>query len=231
LNPSNHDEPKKAVQILIVDDEPDLELLVRQRFRKQIREQEYEFIFAHNGVEALTMLQRDAEIELVLTDINMPVMDGLTLLRELVEARPQLQPVVVSAYGDMVNLRTAMNRGAFDFVTKPIDFQDFETTMTKALEHGRLIKRATQDRDELAALARELAVAAEIQRAILPVNFAPFPGRTNLDLRVMTLPGQRVSPTPTTVKSVVCVSTPISRKWRLTDSHAPRAVMPIFLWS
>ena len=111
-----------TVKILVVDDEPDLESLVRQRFRKQVRDKVYAFAFAQNGAEAIQQIENDPETELVLTDINMPVMDGLTLLVKLLELNPIIQPVVVSAYSDMKNIRTAMNRGAFDFLTKPIDF-------------------------------------------------------------------------------------------------------------
>jgi YesN/AraC family two-component response regulator len=118
-----------TAKVLIVDDESDLEQLVLQRFRRQIGNQEYTFLFASNGAEAIEMLQGDPEIEAILTDIRMPVMDGLTLLEKIPEINPFLQPVIVSAYGDMANIRTAMNRGAFDFLTKPIDFGDFEITL------------------------------------------------------------------------------------------------------
>src|SRR5689334_16930675 len=123
-----------AVKILVVDDEPDLELLVRQKFRRQIREQVYSFLFAGNGVEALRILQDNADVDLVLTDINMPEMDGLTLLLKLGELDRVLKSVIVSAYGDMENIRTAMNRGAADFLTKPIDLQDMEITVNKMME-------------------------------------------------------------------------------------------------
>src|SRR5215468_10604984 len=116
-------------KILVTDDEPDLELLVGQRFRKQIRAKEYEFTFARNGVEALEKLEADKEIRVVVTDLNMPVMDGLTLLARIGELPRILRVVIVSAYGDMQNIRTAMNRGAFDFLTKPIDFADLEVTL------------------------------------------------------------------------------------------------------
>ena len=112
-----------SAKILAVDDEPDFELLITQRFRRQIREQEFEFRFAHHGEEALAALSAEPDIDLMLLDINMPVMDGLTLLRELRERQLEVQAIIVSAYGDMTNLRTAMNRGAFDFVTKPVDLQ------------------------------------------------------------------------------------------------------------
>ncbi len=121
-------------KILAVDDEPDFELLIRQRFRRQIRAQEYEFHFAHHGEEALAVMAEEPDIELLLLDINMPVMDGLTLLAELRERRSPVRAIIVSAYGDMTNLRTAMNRGAFDFVTKPVDLNDLEITMRKTLD-------------------------------------------------------------------------------------------------
>ena len=118
------------VKILIVDDEPDLEDLIRQKFRKKIRDKEFEFYFASDGNEALEKLQERRDIELVLTDINMPRMDGLTLLSKLPDLKnPVLKAVIVSAYGDMDNIRTAMNRGAFDFITKPIDLRDLEATI------------------------------------------------------------------------------------------------------
>ena len=120
-----------SIKILVVDDEPDLELLVRQRFRKKIQQQDYQFLFAPNGVEALTVLDRERDVEIVLSDINMPQMDGLTLLGHLGQFDRMLKAVVISAYGDMDNIRTAMNRGAFDFVTKPIDFNDLEITIEK----------------------------------------------------------------------------------------------------
>ena len=122
-----------SAKILAVDDEPDFELLIRQRFRRQIREEEFEFRFAHHGEEALTALAAEPDIDLMLLDINMPVMDGLTLLSELRERQSAVRAIMVSAYGDMANLRTAMNRGAFDFVTKPVDLSDLEITVRKAL--------------------------------------------------------------------------------------------------
>jgi adenylate cyclase len=121
-------------KILAVDDEPDFELLITQRFRRQIREREFEFRFARHGEEALEALAAEPDIDLMLLDINMPVMDGLTLLSRLREQRIELRTIMVSAYGDMTNLRTAMNRGAFDFVTKPVDFGDLEITVRKTLD-------------------------------------------------------------------------------------------------
>src|SRR4029077_18332399 len=123
-----------AAKILAVDDEPDFELLITQRFRRQIRDKEFEFRFAHHGEEALALLAAEPDIDLLLLDINMPVMDGLTLLAKLRELRTEVRTIMVSAYGDMENLRTAMNRGAFDFVTKPVDFTDLEITVRKTID-------------------------------------------------------------------------------------------------
>ena len=138
-----------SAKILAVDDEPDFELLIKQRFRRQIRDQEFEFRFAHHGEEALEALSAEPDIDLMLLDINMPVMDGLTLLNELRERQVEVQAIIVSAYGDMTNLRTAMNRGAFDFVTKPVDLSDLDITVRKAL--ANVAKLREMDRQRMAA--------------------------------------------------------------------------------
>jgi len=127
-------------KILVVDDETDLELLVKQKFRRKIRENIYEFIFAHNGEEALEKVKEHADLDIILSDINMPIMDGLTLLSRLPDANPMIKAVVVSAYGDMQNIRTAMNRGAFDFVVKPVDFEDLDLTMEKTILHVKQLQ-------------------------------------------------------------------------------------------
>src|SRR5687767_9079698 len=122
-------------KILVVDDETDLEVLVKQKFRQKIREHHYEFVFAVNGKLALERLEEHKDVDVVLSDINMPEMDGLTLLSKLSEQNLLLKTVIVSAYGDMDNIRTAMNRGAFDFITKPVNFDDLEVTMEKTIKH------------------------------------------------------------------------------------------------
>jgi len=122
-------------KILVVDDETDLEVLIKQKFRQKIREHKYEFVFAINGRHALEQLELNTDVDVVLSDINMPEMDGLTLLSKISEQKTLLKAVIVSAYGDMENIRTAMNRGAFDFVTKPVNFEDLELTMEKTISH------------------------------------------------------------------------------------------------
>jgi adenylate cyclase len=145
----------EAARILVVDDEPDVEQLITQRFRREIRAGEFAFSFAYDGAQALARLQQDGgeRIELMLLDINMPVMDGLTLLSRLREMRAPVRAIIVSAYGDMPNIRTAMNRGAFDFVTKPIDLADLEVTMRKTLEDVARL-RETERRRAAAERAR-----------------------------------------------------------------------------
>ena len=139
-------------KILVVDDEADLELLIKQKFRRKIRESVYEFVFAANGQEALACILEHPDIDVILSDINMPVMDGLTLLSHTHAEHPDMKTVIVSAYGDLGNLRTAMNRGAFDFVVKPVDFNDLELTIEKTAEQVRQLRdtiRAIQENNIL----------------------------------------------------------------------------------
>jgi sigma-B regulation protein RsbU (phosphoserine phosphatase) len=178
--------------ILVVDDEPDLELLITQRFRKQIRDRTLAFVFASNGEEALKALDRQADMDVVLTDINMPVMDGLTLLGRLNDHYPLLKAVIVSAYGDMANIRTALNRGAFDFITKPIDFQDLSLTLDKSLQEALARKQAAHDRERLIALRKELDVARSIQESIVPRRFPPFPHRADIAVHASMEPARSV---------------------------------------
>ena len=128
------------IKILVVDDEPDLEVLIKQKFRKEIRDQKYDFSFATNGVDALSFLNLNPNIDILLSDINMPQMDGLTLLSKISEQNILIKSVIVSAYGDLQNIRTAMNRGAFDFITKPINFEDLEITIEKTIKQVNQMK-------------------------------------------------------------------------------------------
>ena len=158
-------------KILVVDDEPDLEALILQKFRKKIRSKELKFYFASNGVKALSKIKDQPDIEMVMTDINMPDMDGLTLLEELKRSSPQLMTVVVSAYGDLTNIRSAMNRGAFDFITKPIDLEDLEITVSKTLEQIKSVRNAIVTQDKLVFLEQEMKMAGKLQQSILPTQF------------------------------------------------------------
>lgn len=171
------------VKILSVDDEMDMEMLITQHFRRQIRDKNFEFIFANNGAEALEKLAENDDICLVLSDINMPEMDGLTFLSKLSEtAYPNLKTVMVSAFNDMDNIRTAMNRGAFDFVTKPINLDDLEITINKTLRHIDQLVSSQREHDQLVAIQNDINIAQDIQQAMLPKVFPPFPDRTDFDL-------------------------------------------------
>src|SRR6201998_1082006 len=134
--------------ILVVDDEPDLEALVLQKFRRQIRDGAVQFVFAHDGLEARQTIEQTPGVEMVVSDINMPRMDGLSLLARLQEAEDKKSTIIVSAYGDMNNIRTAMKRGAFDFLTKPIDFTDLETTIDKTIRHVEMLREVRRRQAE-----------------------------------------------------------------------------------
>lgn len=163
-----------AIKILSVDDELDLEVLLTQYFRRKIRKGEYEFSFAHNGLEALEMISKKKDFDIILSDINMPEMDGLTLLTRINEMRnPALKCIMVSAYGDMDNIRSAMNNGAFDFSTKPIDLDDLSVTIEKAIAQIDYIKESQKEHQQLEQIQGDLQVAGEIQQAILPKKFEP----------------------------------------------------------
>ena len=167
--------------ILVVDDEPDLEALVQQKFRRQIRDGEVKFLFARDGAEALDVLGNRGAVDMVVSDINMPRMDGLTLLQKIQEADDPLSTVIVSAYGDLANIRTAMNRGAFDFLTKPIDFADLETTIGKTLRHIERLREA-----------RRRQIVAERAHALLSRYFSPnLAERLASDPDAVDLGGQR----------------------------------------
>lgn len=147
--------------ILFVDDEPDLEALILQKFRRKIRDGLVAIIFARDGLEALESLEQNPQVDMVVSDINMPRMDGLSLLQKLQEAEDKKSTIIVSAYGDMSNIRTAMNRGAFDFLTKPIDFADLETTIEKTLRHIGMLREVRRRQAEAerahAALSRHFS--------------------------------------------------------------------------
>ena len=179
-----------ASKILMVDDEPDLRPLVLSRMRRDIRAGRYEFIFAEDGVEAVEILSSDKEIDIIITDINMPRMDGLTLLGEISEINPNTVTIVVSAYGDMPNIRTAMNRGAFDFVTKPINFQDFRVTISRTLSHLEEWRVAQSTKERLLALELEFDLAGRMQNSILPTT---FPESREFEIYGRTVPSREIS--------------------------------------
>lgn len=159
---------ERVKRILMVDDEEDLQHIVRQNFRRKIRKGEMEFVFAHSGVQALEVLKENCDFDAVFTDINMPEMDGLTLIDNITKYYPDLKTVVVSAYGDMDNVRTAMNNGAFDFITKPIDFEDLEITLEKTAGEVNKIREANINKERLNSLQKEMEIGRRIQNNFLP---------------------------------------------------------------
>ena len=165
-----------TIKILSVDDETPVELMMKHHFRRKIRSGEYEFFFAHNGLEALAVLANTPDIEIILCDINMPEMDGLTLLAKVNEMHnPAMRVIMVSAYGDMTNIRQAMNNGAFDFATKPIDMDDLARTIEKAIEQIHYVHESQKEHTQLESLKEDLVSAKEIQQSFLPMEFPPFP--------------------------------------------------------
>jgi YesN/AraC family two-component response regulator len=151
-------------RLLIVDDEPDLEPLILRRMRRKITSGQYSFLFAQNGVQALEVLTEHPDIDIVISDINMPEMDGLTLLEQIRKVDPNIRAIIVSAYGDMKNIRTAMRRGAVDFITKPVAFDDFEETIERTVIQLKEWRVALLARDAMVASQRQGAVATGTQQ-------------------------------------------------------------------
>jgi adenylate cyclase len=198
-----------TTRILVVDDEPDLEALVLQKFRHQIRDEAVNFLFARDGVEALAALKSNGDIDLVVTDLNMPRMDGLSLLQKLQESEEKVSTIVVSAYGDMNNIRTAMNRGAFDFVTKPIDFHDLETTISKTIRHIEFLRDA-----------RQRQATAERAYASLSRYFSPnLAQRLASDTDAINLAGQR--------REIATLFTDIASFTALVETLEPSVLGPL----
>jgi adenylate cyclase len=197
-----------TARILLVDDEPDLEALVSQKFRRQIRDGATDFIFARDGVEALALLAERRDVDMVVTDINMPRMDGLSLLARLQESEG-LSTIIVSAYGDMTNIRTAMNRGAFDFLTKPIDFDDLEATIAKTLRHVQLLREARRRLSE-----------AERAHASLSRYFSPnLAARLAGESAGAELSGQR--------REIACLFTDVAGFTALVETIEPDVLAPM----
>jgi adenylate cyclase len=198
-----------TARILVVDDEPDLEALILQKFRHNIRGGTVSFLFARDGVEALAELKANGDIDLVVTDINMPRLDGLSLLQKLQEREEKVSTIIVSAYGDMANIRTAMNRGAFDFVTKPIDFVDLETTIAKTLRHVEFLRDA-----------RERQAAAERAYASLSRYFSPnLAQQLASDADAVDLCGQR--------REIATLFTDIASFTSLVETLEPSVLGPL----
>lgn len=185
-------ENQVPAKILVVDDEPQLQRLFLQRFRNNIRNEEFELSFALSGMEALENLRQDPGIDIILSDINMPEMDGLTFISKLDEINPMLKTVMVSAYGNMKNIRVAMNHGAYDFVTKPIDFSDLEVTIKKAIKEIELQKLAAHTKKKLEQIQKELHAASEVQQSILPKKFSISPAAYPFDLYAEMIPAKEV---------------------------------------
>ena len=198
-----------TVRILIVDDEPDFEALIRQKFWHQVRGGAIGFVFAHDGVEALTVLEANHGIDMVVTDINMPRMDGLTLLKKLQENEEKLSTIIVSAYGDMANIRSAMNGGAFDFITKPIDFPDLEATFAKTIRHIEILREARRRQAE-----------AERAHASLSRYFSPnLAERLARDADAIDLRGQR--------REIASLFTDIASFTALVEALDPEVLGPL----
>jgi adenylate cyclase len=198
-----------TARILVVDDEPDLETLIQQKFRHQISGGAVSFLFARDGVEALFVLEANQDVDLVVTDINMPRMDGLSLLEKLQESEEKLSTIIVSAYGDIANIRTAMNRGAFDFLTKPIDFADLETTIAKTIRHVEALREARRRQTE-----------AERAHASLSRYFSPnLAERLASDADAIDLGGQR--------RQIATLFTDIASFTALVETLEPDVLGPL----
>lgn len=189
---SGEAEEEQRIRILFVDDEPEFELLVRSLFRKKARKNKWTLEFALSGQEALDHLKANPDIALVLTDLNMPEMDGLTLLDRIHELNRPLKTVVVTAYSDVGNIRAAMNRGAFDFVVKPINLADLEATIWKCINEWNKAQKASGFERQLVSLQKELDVARQIQESIQPVGFAP---NAAVDLYAFSMVAHEISGT------------------------------------
>ncbi len=181
--------PTEPFRIMVVDDDPDLKPLIRQAMRPEIRSGRYIFSFAGNGAEALDLLDQGTETDMVMSDINMPRMDGLTLLDHISKRDSDIRSIIVSAYGDMKNIRTAMNRGAFDFITKPLDLDDLRITIERTRNHLIEWRRATGARDRLVEIQHELDIASRMQQAILPKI---FPKKRGYEIHGSMTPAQNV---------------------------------------
>ena len=180
----------RPYKLLVVDDEDDVAPMFRQSMRQDVRQGRYKLLFAGSGTEALECLEREPDVDLVITDINMPGMDGLALLERLSARSADLRSVVLSAYGDMKNIRAAMGLGAVDFVVKPVDFDDMRETIERTLRNLDQWREALSHRDELVSLRRELDLAGRIQQSVLP---SEFPVMDGYEIHALVVPAGEVS--------------------------------------
>lgn len=180
-------------KILVVDyNEPDLEVLIRQTFRKKILSKELEFVFAHSGNDAIAAFMKDSDIEIVLADVKMQLNEGIDLLFALSQTKRFLKTIVITPYGDIESIRTAMNRGAFDFVTRPINLKELELTITKTIDQLANMRAMEKVKNTLSDIEKELDVAKSIQNSILPHDFNPLRNFNNFEIYGTMLPAKRV---------------------------------------
>lgn len=181
-----------VAKILILDDEPDFELLITQFFRLKILQKKMTFIFVHNSADALEKLKDDQEISIVVTNVNIPNIDVLELLEHISLLDRFCKAIVISAYGDMSNVRMAMNRGAFDFIMKPIDFSDLELTIERLIEQSEISNEALENKKALADIERQLDIARTIQQSFIPHHFNPLPDIKTFSVFGKMLPAKHV---------------------------------------
>lgn len=184
-----------AVKILVVDDEPDVSTMIVQQYENSIGGFEVTFIFAFNGQEALQVIEQNPDLDIVLTDINMPIMDGLELLSNISKKWPFIKVIVLTAYNDMKNIRKAMNQKAFDFITKPFDFSDLEFTVSNAIKSGKDARldayKKGNEHAKLVEIEKDLETARNIQNSIIPRNFSQM-GQKEFDIYGIMKPAKEV---------------------------------------
>lgn len=183
---------ESAFKILVVDDEPLMKSLILRSFKEQISNNQLDFLFAMNGKEALQIVQDNPDLGVILTDINMPEMDGLSLLAQLFKLNRLFRTIVISAYADMRNIRTAMNRGASEFITKPIDLQDLKDTVAKTVLEYVELKHGIMARQQILAISNELKIAHDIQQTFIPLTFNPFPKSRSVEMIGEMLPAKEI---------------------------------------
>jgi phosphoserine phosphatase RsbU/P len=178
--------------ILIVDDQQSFTEIIRHVFHKQVQEGEYVLLFANSGQEALNIIEDNPHIHLVITDISMPGMDGLTFLERMNEENPYIKSIVISGYNEMSYIRRAMNAGASDYLIKPVSFDDLEESVSHTMNNVDIVREALRSRDRLLQLERDLVIAGEIQQTMLPQKFPAFPNHSEFDIFAAMIPAKEV---------------------------------------